>query len=205
MARKINRRKLKDAVAIVGEGITEWHYFTDLKQTERYSFKVKPELPKHSDVEAIVKKAKELLIDGYDKVLCLFDMDRIYTDKTENSKYLRHRNKLHKKKSKIGGQIIFYETMPCIEFWFLLHFINFSTRVYPDYNSLKSKLLNYLKGYDKSNEYFKKNKIYQILTTRGSIKLAIDSAEKLVIEKNKSENVLLSFSEMHDLLTELKK
>ncbi len=204
MARKKNRRKLKNAVAIVGEGITEWHYFTDLKQTERYSFKVKPELPKHSDVDAIVKKAKKLLTDGYDKVLCLFDMDRIYTDKTENSKYLKHRNKLHNKKNKIGRQIIFYETMPCIEFWFLLHFINYSTGVYPDYNSLKSKLLSYLKGYDKSDKYFKKNKIYQILTTQGSIELAIDSAEKLVIEKDKSENTLFPFSEIHDLLSELK-
>lgn len=204
MARKTNKRKSKNAVAIVGEGITEWHYFTDLKQTERYSFKIKPELPKHSDVDAIVKKATELLDEGYDKVLCLFDMDRVSTNKTENAKYQKHKKKHHYKTSKTGGIIIFYETMPCIEYWFLIHFIEYSTRIYPDYNSLKPKLLKYLDGYDKSDEYFKRNKIYQILLTQGSISLAIESAERLVKEKSTSDNILFPFTEIHDLLTELK-
>lgn len=204
MARKTNKKNLKNAVAIVGEGITEWHYFTDLKQVERYSFKVKPELPKHSDVNAIVKKATELLAEGYDKVLCLFDMDRIITNSKENSKYQKHKKRLHNKQKKSGGKIIFYETMPCIEFWFLLHFIKFSSRIYTDCDSLKTKLLGYLEGYDKSEVYFRKNKIYRILTAKGNIELATENAEKLMDEKKNSDNVLFPYTEIHHLLMELK-
>mgnify|MGYP006303328055 CR=1 FL=1 len=66
MARKRKNWRTKFVVAIIGEGQTEWHYFNDLKQTEKYSFKIKPELPKHSDVDAIVKKAIKLNEQGYE-------------------------------------------------------------------------------------------------------------------------------------------
>jgi len=190
-------------VAIVGEGITEWHYFNDLKQTEKYSFQVKPELPKHSDVDAILKKAIELREKGYDKILCLFDMDRILSDQTEKEKYLKYRQKYHNKKSKNKGNIVFYNTMPCIEFWFLLHFNPYSTRIFQNYESIKPYLLKYLTGYDKSDEYFKKFKIYQTLIKNGSLNLAIESASKLLIDKQNDEDDKYLTKDMIQLKIEL--
>ncbi len=205
MARKTKNKPTPIIIAIVGEGITEWHYFNDLQQTEKYAFQLKPELPKHSDVEAIVKKALELRETGYDKIFCLFDMDRMLSDQTENAKYEKYRQKLHNKKSKNKGSIIFYNTMPCIEYWFLLHFIQYSARTYQNYESLKPVLLKYLKGYDKSEDYFKRFKIYQTLVKIGNLNLAIENATKLLIEMKDSDNKLFPYTEIHILLNELKK
>ena len=203
MARKTNNKNPKKIVAVIGEGITEWHYFNDLKQIEKYSFQLKPELPKHSDVNAVVNKALELRENGYDKILCLFDLDRIISNRIEKAKYLKFKKKYHHSKSKRKGNIIFYDTMPCIEYWFLLHFEQYSTKIYPSYESLKTVLSKYLNDYDKSDKYFKKVKIYQTLIKKGSLTLAIENATKLLIEKQMNDNESFPYSEIHLLLNEI--
>jgi len=203
MKRTTNCKNPPKIVAIIGEGITEWHYFNDLKHTEKYSFQIKPELPKHSDVEAIVCKALELRAKGYDKILCLFDLDRIISDNTEKIKYVKYKKKYHNSKGK--GNIFFYETMPCIEYWFILHFEQYSTRTYPNYESLKAILFKHLNNYEKSEKYLKRIKLYQTLIKQGNLSLAIDNAAKLLIEKQTNDNELFPYSEIHLLLNELKK
>ena len=68
MGRKINKKKTRFKVAIVGEGDTEWYYFTSMRQYERFSFKVEPDLPKHSDYKTIIKTARKKRDEGYDLV-----------------------------------------------------------------------------------------------------------------------------------------
>ncbi len=77
MARHIKAQKLYPAIAIVGEGIVEQIYFTQLKQFEKVNFNVKPDLPKHPNAQSIVDKANALLSKEYDMVFCIIDMDQI--------------------------------------------------------------------------------------------------------------------------------
>ncbi len=58
MARKSKNKPTKFKVAIVGEGITEWHYFTNMRQIERFNFKVEPGLPNHSDYKSVINTAR---------------------------------------------------------------------------------------------------------------------------------------------------
>lgn len=71
------RRKLKKAIAIVGEGPTEWFYFEYIRKDRRYTFTLKPELPGHSDFSALFRKAKDLVNQSYDLVFCVLDLDTI--------------------------------------------------------------------------------------------------------------------------------
>ncbi|HMQ59982.1 MAG TPA: hypothetical protein PKE06_04895 [Flavilitoribacter sp.] len=64
MARKINTKPGKYKVAVIGEGITEWHYFDGLRSVERLSFDLKPGLPRHSSYGDIFKKALEFIGEG---------------------------------------------------------------------------------------------------------------------------------------------
>ncbi len=68
MARKTKSRPSKFQVAIVGEGETEWFYFSRMRQHERFTFKVAPDLPKHSDYKSIIKAARKKRDEGYDLV-----------------------------------------------------------------------------------------------------------------------------------------
>lgn len=58
MARTKGNKKTTFQVAIIGEGETEWYYFNYMKQSERFGFKVEPDLPKHSDFKSIIKSAR---------------------------------------------------------------------------------------------------------------------------------------------------
>jgi hypothetical protein len=198
VARKSNvKRKEKFTVAIVGEGITEWHYFNDLKHIEKYKFEIKPDLPKHSDFNSIINKAKELIKKGYDIVYCVVDLDYIARNPTNKYNYNKEKNKSNK-------NIKFIETMPCIEFWFLLHFYKiYSTRLYENYESLKNELKKYLPDYDKSENYFKCNKIYQKLKEANKLENAISYAQKLLLDKENSNEKLFPFTKIHLLLLEL--
>ena len=56
-------------MAIIGEGLTEYRYVDDLRTTERYRFSLVPGIPKHSDIDDIVRLARERVSAGYDYVL----------------------------------------------------------------------------------------------------------------------------------------
>ncbi len=198
MARNKSITPTKYSVAIIGEGPTEWHYFNDMRQYKNFPYKLSPELPKHSDYKYIFEKARRLVNEGYDKVYCVLDIDVFKNDKKQEEKYFIEKRKLLKNK-----KIAVVETMPCIEYWFLLHFKNFSTKIYPSYASLKTEIKTHLTNYEKSNEYFKKIKLFQTLVSKGDIEKAYKSALSLREKKKESDNHLFPFSDIDILLKKL--
>ncbi|MFT5916652.1 MAG: hypothetical protein ACJAWV_003672 [Flammeovirgaceae bacterium] len=200
MARQTRKPKnIKFTIAIIGEGETEWHYFDDLKSVERYTYKISPDLPKHSDFADIFRKAEEKAEEGYNKVYCVIDLDIFKENEQKNQSYQKAKRKILKKHSKVVSII---ETMPCIEYWFLLHFENFSTKIYPSYESLKSKLTANLEGYEKTRKYFEKVKLYTTLVEKGDLESAKICAKKL--REYESDNKLIPFTDIDTLLEELK-
>jgi hypothetical protein len=143
----------RETIAVIGEGITEREYFKSLKQHEKFPFKFKPEIPKHSDIRSILIKA-ESLANSFDLVYCIIDLDRILL----NSKELEFYNK---NKSKIKN-IIIIENNPCFEIWFLLHF-ELSTRAYENCPSLITLLKKHIPDYNKSFNYLYNKDLYWIL------------------------------------------
>lgn len=199
MARKRKEKKTKYQVAIIGEGPTEWHYFNDMKQVKRFPYKITPDLPKHSDYKCIFSKAKKLVNEGFNLVFCVLDLDVFKADAKKEEKYINEKNKLEK-----NDRIIVCETMPCIEYWFLIHYKKkYSSKIYPNYSSLEKELKKYLPKYEKSNEYLKKIKIFQTLTKSGDMEKAVEFSEQLRQEKEDSDNNLFPFSEIDLLLKKL--
>lgn len=200
MARKSANKPTKFKVAIVGEGDTEWYYFTNMRQCEKFNFKVEPELPKHSDYKSIINTARRKRDEGYDMVFCVLDLDRIITNTTENKGYLEE-----KSKKKANNGIEFVETMPCIELWFLLHFIDrYSSKVYMDYEQVSKPLKDFIPNYEKTGDFFKSIHIYEFLSAKGRYGKAEEFAKKLSEEKENSDNPYFNFSEIYELIKKLK-
>lgn len=101
-------RKARKSIAIIGEGLTEYRYIDDMRTTERYRFSLVPGIPKHPDLDDIVKLAYNRVKIGYDYVLCLIDMDVI----EGNNDKMEHYQELKKDNPKI----IFVESSPCTEY-----------------------------------------------------------------------------------------
>ncbi|KAA6351322.1 hypothetical protein EZS27_001285 [termite gut metagenome] len=193
--------KTKVSIAIIGEGETEWFYFDSLRRSKRYSFSIEPSLPQHADIEHIMKLVSKAVFDQYDYVFCLVDMDRIMATPKERERYVKYVNTYKDTK------VTFIESMPCTEFWFLLHFWEHCrTKIYPDYNSLLPELKKHLQGYEKTKDFFRKNSLYEILAKQGNLKRAKEFAEELTKKsKNNTLNETFSYSEIFRVLDALEK
>jgi len=158
MARKTRLVNTRTAVAVIGEGITEHCYFSQMKKYETLPVNLKPDLPQHSNYQHIFKKAKELLRKEFDLVFCVIDLDVILSDQQKLRKYKESKTKLPKK-------VHVCECMPCFDLWFLMHY-EYSTKIYQTYSSLEPHLKRYIHDYAKSKVYFENKKIYAFLKDR---------------------------------------
>lgn len=169
----------KKSVAIIGEGETEWFYFDAMRVSKRYPFKLCPGMPKHSDIKYIIGLAQKYIKEGYDYVVCLVDMD-VMNNETTKKHYIAGRSKLEREAKKNKSTVLFVETSPCTEFWFLLHFLpNISSRDYKSYEELLPELQRYMPKYEKTKRYFVKTNLYKYLIDNGDIEVAIRNSKKI--------------------------
>lgn len=198
------KRTVTKSVAIIGEGETEWFYFDSLRITCRYPFKVAPDFPQHSDLKHILKLVESYLNkQQYDFIVCLFDMDRLLQQPSEMRLYTNAKKKYGAKK--YAGRVMFIETNPCTEFWFLLHFLpNVVCRQYESYEQLLPELQKHMPGYEKTKRYFTKTNLYKYLTEHGDLERAVQNSEKLCQLCQESPEDLKAYSEIHKVIELLK-
>lgn len=192
MEKRAANRKVRKSIAIIGEGLTEYRYVDDMRTTERYRFSLVPGIPKHSDVDDIVWLAQERLKVGFDYVLCLIDMDVIESshDKMEHYKALKREN----------PGIIFVESSPCTEYWFLMHYMpGSSSKEYADYDAVAQALKRHIPNYDKTEAFFNKTHIYRELKEKGDMARAIEISRELEDLRSREPEVYRSYSQMYKL------
>ncbi len=196
----------RKSVAIIGEGETEWFYFESMRVTKRYPFKVCPGMPKHSDIKYIISLAQKYIAEGYDYVVCLVDMD-VMNNATTRKHYITGKSSLERGAKRCKSNVLFVESSPCTEFWFLLHFLpNISCRDYKSYEELLPDLQRHMPGYEKTKHYFVKTKLYKYLAENGNIDIAIKNAKKLEELAQVSPEDRVSYSQVYkvfELLNEL--
>ena len=194
---------VKQSIAIIGEGETEWFYFDSLRRACHYhQFKVAPDFPQHSDIPHMVKLAEAYVTRQYDYIICLVDMDRLFEKPKEMEVYRRLCKKANKK-------IMWIETNPCTEFWFLLHFLpEMAVKHYQSYDELLPDLQKYMPGYEKTQRYFKKTDLYRFITENGDLTRAIRYASELSRLSQESPEDAIAYSQIHrvfELIAELSK
>lgn len=198
MTRKTENRNVRKSIAIIGEGLTEYRYVDDMRTTERYRFSLVPGIPKHSDIDDIVRLAKERIDAGYDYVLCLIDMDVIEGnhDKMEHYQALKRDN----------PKIIFVESSPCTEYWFLMHFMpRPSSKEYADYDAVAQELKKHIPNYDKTEVFFNKTHIYKELKEKGNMERAIELSRELDKLHEMEPEVYRSYTQMFKLFEIIRK
>lgn len=194
---KQRNRRVRKSIAIIGEGLTEYRYVDDMRTTERYRFSLVPGIPKHSDIDDIVNLARERVYAGYDYVLCLIDMDVI----EGNHEKMEHYCALKKDNPKI----IFVESSPCTEYWFLMHYMpGPSSKEYADYDAVAQELKKHIPNYDKTEVFFNKTHIYRELKEKGNMERAIEISRELEELRTKEPEVYMSYSQMYELFDIIK-
>lgn len=170
MARKTKTRDQKPTIpTIVGAGITEQFYFTHLKSLLGYNVKIRPRYFGQEDIYQLSKKIENILKDG-GTVIAVFDADVTLWSEDEKNKLLAL-----KKKYADNKNVILSDSLPSIEYWFLLHFANIH-RLFTNSNNVIKELTKYLSGYDKTNKYLSNPKWVEILCSDGNLNQAINHA-----------------------------
>lgn len=145
-------------VKIFGEGLTEWYYLDKLRSKKIFSFTLDPGLPVKSRSSY---KKRLLLIDKEldkheqeraDLLILITDLDNIVIDPAQLREYLADKARYE------ARGVVFIESHPSIELWFLYHFMpRFEKTAYFTCEETILPLRKFLPGYEKSKAYYSGN------------------------------------------------
>ncbi|WP_320018930.1 RloB domain-containing protein [Labilibaculum manganireducens] len=192
MGRPITRkRKLKRGVAVLGDGRTEQYYLKHLKDIKGYKYSIKPSLfdcINLYEAEEIIDNLKE---DGYELIVFFTDYDTIISQgRLENFLNFKH-------KYKKDSNVLICESMPSIEYWFLLHFIK-STKEYTNADQAFNDLKKHLKIYSKKIKDLEKPDWVRQLCDDGRMDIAVkNSFDILKVKLNEEVGEHFPFSKAH--------
>lgn len=183
---------------ISGGENTERYYFQHINTIKGTSFNIEPKyFGKESKyTEEFPKRISEILKKHNDaKIFCVFDFDTVYgNDENKES----HKEFVENIKDNIDeGKVVLCPSMPCIEYWFLLHFED-DNALYKTCRDL-NKPLKIMRQYfpdahpkDTITKILKKAKYIEPkdwvekLCADGKLEMAIERAEKKTDSMNQS-------------------
>ena len=173
MARRIRERKLKNpTITIIGEGATERYYFTHLKRLRGYNYVCKPRNFTEQTFDEMNKQIERVLADNGIAV-CVFDADVTRTRPVEKAKF-----EDMKRKYEDNPAVILCDSMPSIEFWFLLHYLN-TNRYFATSDDVIDALHRYMPKFSKHQSFLSKEAWVSELLADNRINTAIANANTI--------------------------
>lgn len=171
MARKASIRIKKSPIpTLIGAGITEQWYFKHLKTLKDYRVKIRPRFFGTETANGMAKRIEEVLRnDGF--AICVFDADV----STWNELELKKWNAL-RRKYKDNPSVMLCDSLPSIEYWFLLHYEN-TNRYYGTSQAVIEDLKNFIPQYDKAEKFLQQEKWVAEMTGEGRLEEACARAE----------------------------
>ena len=145
-----NQEKRSPKYTLLGEGLTEMYYFKHLHTLGIISINALPSNCKYNDIQSIEKKIDDLL-EKHTNVVCVFDADQTIAKPKEGE-----RLKALRKKYKDSKRVLICDSMPSIEYWFLLHYDEKYGSMTAD-NALRA-LQEHIKNFDKTVKFLRQEK-----------------------------------------------
>lgn len=195
--RKQRTKRFKKSIRIICPGLTEREYF-DALRSDRYTglrIDVEPKLGRADKYDEVFEDLRRDFRPKEPSPPCFFvnDMDAIIAQ----AKYQDYRDDKAKTIKASKGALTVIESMPCIEFWFLLHYI-YTDKYFPSYESVRAAFPKELSNYEKTQKCC--SKIYPIL--RDKMDKAMRNAARTMKRKASCEGDC-SYTNMHELIEKL--
>lgn len=170
MARKTSLRQRRNPIpTIIGAGITEQWYFTHLKALRGYHVKIRPRFFGTETAAGLDKKIEEVLRNE-SIAICVFDADVSTWNEAERKKLAALQ-----KKYEGNASVVLCDSMPSIEYWFLLHFKH-TTRHFGTSKAVVKELKKYIPQYDKTEQFLGNQKWVEEMTGEGRQEQACEYA-----------------------------
>ena len=192
MARKTQQRSLRQPeITIIGEGATERFYFTNLRRLKDYRYTCKPRNFTEQSLDEIQKQVDRVLADRGIAV-CVFDTDITRNNPTERAKFEALCQKYKDRKD-----VIICDSMPSIEFWFLLHYLN-TNRYFATSDNVIDVMHKYIPDFSKQEKFLSKEKWVADLLADHRLEIAIQRALAFGTEGESYSNLPKAFEVIED-------
>lgn len=198
MARKESTTQVREAIpTIIGAGITEKWYFTHLQAKYSVRMKLRPRFFGKETVFTLEKKLTEVLKDG-GRAIIVFDADVSTWNKAEKERLETMRSKYAK-----NSRVLLCDSMPSIEYWFLLHYAN-TNRHFGTSKAVITELVKHIKEFDKTETFLKNQKWVDDMSDDGRIEAAAQRAVAFGTDGESYTNVWKALQELHIIELEAK-
>ena len=192
MARQTSTQKSRKPIpVIIGAGITEQWYFTHLQGILNLTVRIRPRYFGTEDIHKLDKKIAQVINDGA-TAICVFDTDTAQYDDAEKKKLLALKKKYEGKKN-----VILCDSLPSIEYWFLLHYED-TNRHFSNYKAVATALGKYIPEYEKKEGFLSKRKWVEDMIAENKL----DDAVKRSIKYENNEG---SYSKVYKAIEVLSK
>ena len=190
MARQSGKRQTRKTYVVLGDGQTEQYYLKHLRMLKGYKYSIRPSLFSSITIETAGSIIDEYLSGGCDQIIYFTDYDTI-VNQNKNAEFEKLKGKYAE-----TDEVLICETMPSIEFWFLLHFLK-TTREFSNASEVETLLIKYLSGYSKGEAYLKNSKWVETLCANGKLSQAINNSTSILAEKEKQKASHFPYSKAH--------
>ena len=188
MARKTATiQKNQERAVIIGAGITERWYFSHMQSLYDLKVKIRPRYFGNESIFTLEKLIKQVL-DNEGLAIVVFDTDVSTWNESEKKKMSALRQKYSKHK-----RVILCESMPSIEFWFLIHFIN-TNRFFGTSKSVIAELVKFITKFDKNESFLSNKKWVDDMCQDGRLINACRRAKQLGSEGESYSNLWKAFA-----------
>ena len=172
MARKSGTLNSRTPIpVIIGAGITEQRYFTHLQNLLDLRCRIRPRYFGTEDIRQLDKKISQVIESGA-IAICIFDADTTQFNETEKAKVVALKKKYEGKKN-----VILCDSLPSIEYWFLLHYED-TNRFFKNSAAAETALQKYISDYDKTDGFLSKQKWVENMIEDGKLEMAKSRAKK---------------------------
>lgn len=192
MARKKKNIRLRTSFTVLGDGKTEQAYLKHLKTIQGYRYSVYPSLFTNITHKIAEKKIDELLSGGCDLIVYITDYDTVVNQKKQKTF-----SDLVKKYEK-NDKVLICESMPSIEFWFLLHY-QLTTKKFKNADEVVEMLKKYIPDFSKTKNFLENQKWVEDMSGNGQLKKAISNARNVLCQKETCDvGMYFPFTRMHE-------
>ena len=187
MSRNIGKRPLKSPkITVVGEGITEFYYFRHIRSQYNFRYDVKKCDSGVTSLKLMDKKISEIL-SGSGFAICIFDTDVSRRNEAEKKKLISLKRKYGQKKN-----VIFCDSLPSVEYWFLLHYRN-TNCFFASSDEVERELKTYIERYEKKADFLEKEKWVADMCSDQKLETAIQRAKNFGEDSASYSNVYKAF------------
>ncbi len=171
MSRNIGKRPQKlPKVTVIGEGITEQYYFSHIRSLYNFKYVLKPYYFGTTSLQEMERKIFEI-VSGGGIAICVFDTDVSQRDEEQRKRLDHLKRKYGQKKN-----VIFCDSLPSVEYWFLLHYRN-TNRYFGSSAEVERELRTFIGRYEKKAVFLEKEKWVADMCSDQKLETAIQRAK----------------------------